>query len=47
MWEEAIGVVILVTHFLVIGAIILWFGLGKPKTLALFWSECRRNFLRW
>lgn len=39
---EIIGIVIVASHLVVIGTIVLWFGLRKPSTVA----EFRRRFMR-
>ena len=41
---EVIGLLIVLSHFVVIGAIVLWFGLGKPKTAQKFRSEFKKQF---
>ena len=41
---ETIGIVILASHFVVIGALVLWFGLRKPLSFAEFRRRFRREF---
>lgn len=42
---EVIALLIVLSHVVVIGAILLWFGLGKPKTAAKFRREFKKQFL--
>ena len=46
MWMDAIGIVILVSHLFAIGGVVLWFGLGKPLSRALFWLRFKEAFFR-
>lgn len=41
---EIVGLVIVLTHFIVIGSIVLWFGLGKPTSWGKFTTEFKRQF---
>jgi hypothetical protein len=41
---EIIGIVVLALHGLVVFSLILWFGLGKPKTMAQFRMRFMRDF---
>ena len=45
MWEAWIGAVIILSHFIVIGLLVLWFGLRKPLTVAEFWSRFKSEIL--
>lgn len=40
-----IGVVILISHVIVIGAIILWFGLGNPTSVEQFKARFKAEIL--
>ncbi|MBT9330899.1 hypothetical protein [Paracidobacterium acidisoli] len=44
MAMEIIGLIIVVSHLMVMGALILWFGLGKPTTAAKFRQRFRAQF---
>jgi hypothetical protein len=44
MWLDMIGVVILASHFVAIGGIVLWFGLGKPTSRHEFWLRFKKSF---
>ena len=46
MWLDAIGVLILVSHAFAIGGVVLWFGLGKPLSRAVFWSRFKNAFFK-
>ena len=41
---EVIGLVIVLSHFVVIGSLLLWFGLGMPTTWAKFRVEFKKQF---
>jgi hypothetical protein len=42
---DIIGFILVSTHIVTIGIIILWFGLGKPKTMAKFRSSFKHRVL--
>ncbi len=42
---DIIGFILVSTHIVTIGIIILWFGLGKPKTMAKFRSSFKQRVL--
>ncbi len=42
---DIIGFILVSTHILTVGVIILWFGLGKPKTAAKFRSAFKQHVL--
>jgi formate-dependent nitrite reductase membrane component NrfD len=44
MFLEITGAIIVAIHFIVIGLLIVWFGLRKPVTFAEFWLRFRRAF---
>lgn len=46
IWMDAIGVVILVSHLFAIAGIVLWFGLGKPLSRAVFWTRFKEAFFK-
>lgn len=46
MVMEIVGGVIVLSHLIVIGAIILWLGLGKPTTAASFRKRFKSQFLK-
>ena len=41
---EIIGLLLVLSHLFVVGALILWFGLGKPKSAAKFRAEFKKQF---
>jgi hypothetical protein len=45
MTLDIIGFILVSTHIVTIGVIILWFGLGKPKTLAKFNAVFKQQVL--
>ena len=45
MVVEVFGVVLALSHVVTIGIIVLWFGLGKPRTKQEFWRRFKREFL--
>lgn len=45
MTLEVIGFLIVLSHFAVIGCILLWFGLGKPMSWHKFVAQFKRQFL--
>jgi len=45
MFVEALAVLLAVSHVVTIGLIVLWFGLGKPRSRAEFWRRFKREFL--
>jgi hypothetical protein len=45
MVMETIGLILVLSHMMVIGALILWFGLGKPLTAEKFWMRFKAQFL--
>lgn len=40
---EITGIILAASHLLTIGLLILWFGLGKPKSVAQFWSRFKQD----
>jgi hypothetical protein len=42
---DIIGFVLVSTHIITIGIIVLWFGLGKPKTMAKFRTSFKQHVL--
>jgi hypothetical protein len=42
---DIIGFILLSTHIVAVGIIILWVGLGKPKTVARFRRSLRHEVL--
>lgn len=42
---EIVGLVIVVTHVIVMATFILWFGLGSPKTMAQFRTKFKEQML--
>lgn len=44
MAMEVIGLLIVLSHGLVIGSLILWFGLGKPTTWPKFCAQFKKHF---
>jgi hypothetical protein len=42
---EIVGLVIVITHVIVMGAFILWFGLGSPRTMAEFRAKFKEQML--
>jgi len=42
---DIIGFILVFTHILTVGIIILWFGLGKPKSAAQFWNRFKEQML--
>jgi hypothetical protein len=45
MTMEIVGFVVLMLHAIVIGTIILWFGLGTPPSVEQFWVRLKTGFL--
>lgn len=45
MFIKVLAVALAASHVVTIGAIVLWFGLGKPRSAAEFWRRFRREFL--
>jgi hypothetical protein len=45
MAMEIIGLILVLSHMVVIGMLILWFGLGKPLTAGKFWMRFKAQFL--
>lgn len=45
MFEIALGLALVASHIVTVGLIVLWFGLGKPKSAAEFWKRFRKEFL--
>jgi hypothetical protein len=45
MVMEIVGIVIVISHMIVIGTIILWFGLGYPTSVKQFWIRFKAQFL--
>jgi hypothetical protein len=44
MVMEVIGFLIVITHLILVATIILWFGLGKPTTMAKFVAQFKLQF---
>jgi hypothetical protein len=44
MVMEVVGLVIVVSHVMAMGFLILWFGLGKPTSAEQFWTRFKREF---
>jgi hypothetical protein len=42
---EIIGIILATSHVLTVALIVLWFGLNKPKTFAVFRQRLRAAFL--
>jgi hypothetical protein len=42
---DIIGFILVSTHVLTIGVIVLWFGFGKPKTMAKFRASIKQHVL--
>lgn len=42
---DIIGFILVSTHVLTIGVIVLWFGFGKPKTMAKFRASFKQHVL--
>lgn len=45
MFEMVLGIVLVASHVVTVGVIVLWFGLGKPGSRAEFWRRFKREFL--
>jgi hypothetical protein len=45
MFVEILGLFLVLTHVVTVGVIVMWFGLGKPRTPAEFWRRFKREFL--
>jgi hypothetical protein len=45
MFMEVIGFLIVISHVILVACIILWFGLGKPTTMAKFVAQFKLQFL--
>lgn len=44
MFIDVLGAVFAASHVVTIALIILWLGLGKPKSRKEFWTRCKREF---
>lgn len=42
---EIVGALIVLSHLMVMGALILWFGLRKPTTMQQFRKRFKQQFL--
>jgi hypothetical protein len=42
---DIIGLIIVITHVITIGTILLWIGLGKPKTMDKFRAVFKQQVL--
>ncbi|MFT4113037.1 hypothetical protein [Silvibacterium sp.] len=42
---EIVGALIVLSHLMVMGALILWFGLRKPTTMEQFRTRFKQQFL--
>jgi hypothetical protein len=40
-----LGLLLVASHVVTIGLIVLWFGLNKPSSAAEFWRRFKREFL--
>lgn len=45
MFVEVLAVLLAASHVATIALIILWFGLGKPKSRKEFWTRFKDEFL--
>jgi ABC-type nitrate/sulfonate/bicarbonate transport system permease component len=45
MFMKVLAVALALSHVATIGLIVLWFGLGKPKSRIEFWRRFKREFL--
>jgi hypothetical protein len=45
MFVKVLAIALALSHIVTIGLIVLWFGLGKPRSRAEFWRRFKREFL--
>lgn len=45
MFLEALAVLLALSHVATIATIVLWLGLGKPRSRREFWVRFKREFL--